>query len=198
MKYYRKVYEYDMRYSWKPLELWRDVIGFDNYLVSSEGRVMRKETRKILTPFHDSRGYCQLHLHQNGIRYTVMLHRLVAQAFIPNPKNKPELDHIDADKDNNRACNLRWVTRKENVNNPLTIFRIRENHPKGDTHPNFGKRGSEAITHKAVLQYSLEGEFIREWPSIIEASQSTGANHISSCCRGKRKSAGGYKWKHKE
>ena len=114
-------------------------------------------------------------------------------------KNKPEVDHIDTDKDNNCVSNLQRVTRKENISNPLTLQHMRENHPKGDTHPNYGKRGSNAVTHKAVLQYSLDGEFIREWPSIIEAGEYLGINdgHISSCCTGKRKTSGGYIWRHK-
>ena len=70
----------------KPYRKWKNVKGYDNYLVSNEGDVMNKNTGRILKPFHDSKGYCQLHLHQNGIRTTVMLHRIVADAFISNPE----------------------------------------------------------------------------------------------------------------
>lgn len=183
----------------KPYRKWKNVKGYDNYIVSDEGDIMNKNTGRILKPIHDSRGYCQLHLYQNGIRTTVMLHKIVADAFISNPENKPEVDHIDTDKDNNWVSNLQRVTRKENISNPLTLQHMRDNHPKGDTHPNYGKRGSNAVTHKAVLQYSLDGEFIREWPSIIEAGEGTGVNSscISSCCKGKLKTSGGYIWRHK-
>lgn len=76
---------------------------------------------KILAITHSQGGYCDVSLSKDGKRIHKKIHRLVAEAFIPNPDNKPEVDHIDTDKDNNNVNNLRWVTHSENHLNPLTV-----------------------------------------------------------------------------
>jgi hypothetical protein len=119
------------------------------------------------------------------------VHRLVAEAFIPNPDNLPEIDHIDCVKTNNVEWNLRWVDRCGNMQNPITkklqsvttksLNWTNENHPKA----------------KAVLQFTLDGVFIKRWPCIKTASETLGigATGISQVVHGKRKNAGGFSWK---
>lgn len=180
-------------------EVWKPVVGYEGlYEVSNLGQV-----RSMDKIFFDKRGR---HYHLKGkllkqakdlhyyrvklydiehkkVQYSV--HRLVAQAFIPNPDNKPEVDHIDTNYLNNRVDNLRWVDRKENVNNPLTISK------------RFGKPSGR---RKSVIQYTKNMEFIKEWSSISEAANATNTldSSISNCCKGKKNysTAGGFIWRY--
>lgn len=95
------------------MEIWKDIEGFEGrYAVSSWGRV--KGLHGILTPYENHKGYLKVGLLRNGKRVKRRVHRLVAQAFIPNPENKPEINHIDGNKKNNSFSNLEWVTGEEN------------------------------------------------------------------------------------
>lgn len=132
--------------------------------------------------------------------HNLYVHRLVTQAFIPNPENKPEVDHINAVRDDNRVENLRWVTSTENRINPITYKPLCERLQK--LNPNKGKFGFDNHSSKTVLQFDLNGNFIKEWGSTREVERELG---IKSCCisavalgRRNRKVAGGYKWKYKE
>lgn len=106
---------------------------------------------------------------------------LVESEYFPGA----EIDHIDTDRNNNHPSNLRWVTRKENCNNPLTLTHYKEAHVN---HPSLSR---------GIKQYTLEDEFVAEYPSIHEAGRVTGVNfrNISMCYKGERKSAGGFIWK---
>ena len=153
------------------IEEFRDIPGYEGlYEVSNLGRVRRNG--KILKPSKNNWGYLYLDLYKNGIVRKFLIHRLVAQSFIPNPSNFPQVNHKDEDKTNNCVDNLEWCDNKYNINY------------------------SQA---KPVLQYDLLGNFIREWPSITKVEEETGIwqTHISKCCLGLRHTAGGYLWKYK-
>ena len=115
-----------------PGEEWKDVKEFDSYMISNKGRILIKNYRgtkhkRILKPYGvgPERNYQQIELtDNNGNRSKQLIHRLVAEAFIPNPQGKKEIDHIDTNPDNNNVENLRWVTHEENMNNPITKERI--------------------------------------------------------------------------
>ena len=127
-------------------EEWRDVVGFEDfYMVSSLGRIMRKFTSrpridgrntavtypKILTPtIHHARkqSYYYVTLSVFNKRYRMLVHRMVAMAFIQNPLNRPEIDHIDGNGLNNAISNLRWCSRSENNMNPIARKRQSESH----------------------------------------------------------------------
>lgn len=140
-----------------PNEEWRDVVGYEGlYQVSNCGRIKtifsykkgRIKGDKLLRPSIDKNGYARYCLNKNGKGTTTKLHRAVAQAFIPNPLNKPLVDHIDGNPSNNHVTNLRWATYLENKYNPAT----RNRHLR------------------KVAQYTLDGEYIRDWASAQEAA----------------------------
>ncbi len=96
------------------LEYWIDVSNFPDYQVSNHGRVKNKKTDKILKPY-PTRGYLRIGLYDETGRKCKLVHRLVAEAFIPNPKNKPAVNHINGCKTDNNVTNLEWSTASENL-----------------------------------------------------------------------------------
>ena len=98
------------------MEQWREVVGYNGkYLVSNKGRVKNAKSGRILKERITHRGYVKVHLFRVNDDRNVFLHRIVAQAFIPNPQGKPQVNHIDGNKLNNNADNLEWCTNEENV-----------------------------------------------------------------------------------
>ena len=94
--------------------IWKDIVGFENlYAVSNTGLVLGKKYNRLLKPY-DSKGYAKVSLCKNGQVTRMTVHRLVALHFIPNPSNKPQVNHINGDKLTNTAINLEWVTCSEN------------------------------------------------------------------------------------
>lgn len=187
-------------------EIWKNIEGYENlYQVSSKGRVKSLERidnnnhpvkERILKCHKQNNGYLMVYLSKNGKRKHHLIHRLVAQAFIPNHKNKSEVDHINTDRTDNRVENLRWVTRSENQNNPLTKKKLSKNSPK----PCLGRIGSKHHRSKPILQFDEYGNFIQEWECAMDVERILGINnnHIGSVCNGNRKTAGGFVWRHKK
>lgn len=176
-------------------EIWKDIKGYEGlYQVSNLGNVKslarvvphkitgsRTIPEKILKPNSDDVGYLYVSLSKDGKKKNPKIHRLVAEAFIPNPKNLPQVNHIDENKLNNRVTNLEWSTSLDNLNYSNVI-------EKG----NFARR-------RKVIQESFDGEIIAVYTSMTEAAKAVGAsNHslISMCCSGKRKSAYNYLWEY--
>ena len=160
-------------------EEWRDVVGYEGYYqVSNEGRVksFKWNKERFLKPSMDKDGYLLVTLCAGGKPKTLKVHRLVCEAFHENPDNKPQVNHINEDKTDNRACNLEWCTCKQNVNH--------------------GSR-NERVS-KPVGQYSLDGKLIKLWPSAIAVQRQAGFSqgNISQVARGKHKQAYGYIWRY--
>ena len=164
-------------------EYWKPVVGYEgHYQVSNLSRVksIKFGKERILKPVTDRHGYLLVGLWKNNKQKTYKVHRLVAEAFIPNPYNLPQVNHKDENPLNNNVNNLEWCNSKYNCNFGTRIERI-------------SKRRS-----KTVLQYDLEGNFIREWKSSAECGRN-GFNqgHVAACCQGKLKKHKDSIWRYK-
>jgi len=160
--------------------MWKDVSGYEGlYEVSNLGRV--KSKRKIISSVDDGKGYPRLHLSKDGKAKSFRVHRLVAEAFIPNPDCFPIVNHKDGNKENNTVENLEWCTQLENVEHAYINGFSTRNVP----------RPVKSIDMHGNVQY---------FTSQCDAARKTGAaqQNISLCCLGKIKSAGGYVWQFTE
>lgn len=174
------------------IEEWRDIKGFEGvYQVSNMGRVRSldhitggKHWRGKILSTAVTAGYPIVKLSKGSEKHPRRVHRLVAEAFLDNPENLPEVNHIDGNKNNNRMDNLEWCTSKENKIHAWVT---------GLT------KLPPAQTPRPVIQILDEKE-IASYMSMEIAEIITGidAGTICNCCKGKRKSAGGYGWKYKE
>lgn len=108
------------------LEVYKDIDGYENYQVTSWGRVFNKETGRFLKPQVHDKGYLRIDLCKDGDRKHFKVHRLVAEAFIPNPECKPQINHIDGNNQNNSVTNLEWVTNAENAEKARVIRMMRD------------------------------------------------------------------------
>ena len=163
-------------------EIWRDIEGYKGkYQVSNTGKVKslermkwngkgyQKIPEKILEGVDDGHGYLHVNLCKDGKETSCKVHRLIAQAFLPNPNNLPEVNDKDEDKTNNCVENLEWCSRQYNIDYSLS---------------------------KAVIGIDKVSGLILEFPSTMEASRQTGIDHrrINDCLKGRQKSAKGFYW----
>lgn len=189
----------------KPEE-WKDIEGYEGlYKISSHGRVLSIKREKtnggIIRQSRSGSGYLQVHLSKNGVVKTFQTHRLVAAHFLGNENNLPEVNHKDEDKTNNCSWNLEYCTRKYNQNYGTAIQRAVKSHDykasaiKSARNHDYKEVGRKQA--KPVIQFSLDGDFIKRWDSIREIERSTSmcCGNISSACNGKLKAAYGYIWK---
>ena len=148
----------------------KDIKGYEGlYAVTSCGKVYSYKRKKFLKPKDNGTGYLYVGLIKDGKVKNHLIHRLVAEAYLPNPNNLPQVDHIDNDKTHNYLNNLQWITNRDN---------------------------SRKSNNKPILQYSLDGEFIREWKCANDVGREVQSN-ICQCLKGKYKSSYGYIWKYK-
>ena len=156
-------------------------------------------SEKYLKQNTSKSGYLSVELFdENGKSKRLLIHRLVAMAYIPNPENLPQVNHIDENPLNNAVSNLEWCTAKYNMNYGNGA---KTRHSKIDYTTESRKttaRINGTKQSKTVLQYSRNGEFIARYNSAAEASRKTGANHshIIECCNVKRyKTVNNFIWK---
>ena len=157
-----------------------------HYGITDDGKVFSLYSKRRIFPFLNDTGYLRVDLKENGEKKIKFVHRLVAEAFIPNPNGFPVINHIDEIKTNNNMNNLEWCTVKYN------------NHYGANPNVNNIKKAQEACK-KRVVQMLLDGTVVKEYESLKEAAEKTGTQrpNISHCVAGKRKKAGGYRWAYK-
>lgn len=160
--------------------IWKPVDGFEKlYMVSSDGEVrsIRDGKPYTLTP-RKARGYSRVILRNKGNDREAFVHRLVAEAFIANPFNKPQVNHINCIKADNRVSNLEWATGRENI-----IHAMQNNLLK--------------FNQKAIVQV-LNGEIVKEYNSTVETELDGYVSaSVRSCLIGRRKQYRGFQWKYK-
>lgn len=180
------------------MEIWKDVVGYEGfYQVSNEGNVrsvdrhvicknsIRFYKGKQLSICEDDKGYYRVLLAVAGKHRSCQIHRLVAEAFLPNPEQLKEVNHKDENPSNNHVDNLEWCTKVYNL-----------------AYGTGRARSMRSQHKKAVLQYSLNGELIAEYDGINAAARAIGktndAGKITKCCTGKSQTAFKYIWRYKE
>lgn len=135
-------------------EIWKDIPGYEGlYQVSNLGEVKglyRRCYGRVLSVAKNSKGYRYVCLYKDGKSKGIKVYRLVALAFLPNPDNLPEIDHIDGSRDNDIVSNLRWVSHQENINNPITRKRFSEAQI-GEKNSFYNKHHSEESRRKISL-----------------------------------------------
>lgn len=170
------------------MEIWKNIKGYEGiYQISNLGRIKSLHNKfgnkeLIMKQNLKRNGYYQIRLKRNGTVKDFIIHRLVAEAFIPNPNNYPCVNHIDENKTNNNANNLEWCSILYN-----------------NTYGNRLKKVSKAQSKK-VYQYDFNWKLIKIYDSCKEASKKTGisAGNISQCCNGSYNHAGSYYWRYRE
>ena len=173
------------------MEYWKDINGYEGlYQVSNYGRVksFAKKQIRILKGSPIQKGYLQVALYKNNKIKCFLIHRLVAENFIPNPNNLPQVNHKDENKQNNHINNLEWCTVLYNNNYGTKKERLSKVYNK-ELHQ---------TTSKNIIQFNKKMEKINQFKSVREAERKTKISNgnISECCQGKRKTAGGYIWKY--
>ena len=191
-------------------EIWKTAV-YDGevyeglYKVSNLGRILSLNYNntgkaKLMNPYEDTGGYLQVELRKNGEYKTCLVHRLVAETFLDNPENKPCVNHkIEGDEGkkinmiifnedgtiDKEKSTIEWTTYEENNNYATRNERI-------------AKAMTNGKQSKPVLQFTLDDEFVREWPSASECGRNGfhfGA--VAACCRGEKPQYKGFKWMYK-
>ena len=157
-------------------EFYKDIPEFEGlYQISNLGNVKSLRSNIIMKPRKNNAGYYYIQFSVNQKKTKKFIHRLVAEVFIPNPANKKEVHHLDGNPENNKMTNLKWVEHKDHTD--------LEHIPRAT---------------KPVIQYDLNGNFIKFWNSQSEINRELNYNKgsISNCCNGKTKTAYGFKWQY--
>nr|DAS84790.1 MAG TPA: homing endonuclease [Crassvirales sp.] len=163
------------------------ITGYPDYLISESGEIFSLKSNRNLKPYKTTKGYLQVRL-DSGKAFHV--HRLVTEAFIPNPDNLPQINHKNEDKTDNRVENLEWCNQSQNMQ-----------HGTGNERRSYALKGRKTTWNsKQVLQLSLGGEEIKRWESTMEVERTLGYKNtnIGACCNGKMKRAYGFIWRYIE
>ena len=173
---------------------------YEGFEVSNLGRIKSLNYRRtgraeLMNPWEDTCGYLRVELSKNGETKTCKVHRLVAQTFLPNPENKPCINHkIEGDK--GKKINMVFFNEDGTIDKERTTIEwatYEENNNYATRNERIAKAISKAMTNgklsKRVLQFTLDGEFIREWPSTREIERQLGFDNsaVGRCCLGKQK-----------
>lgn len=169
-------------------EVWKSIKGYPKYQVSNLGRVkslsyMRTGREKVLSLKKTRCGYMTFWIYNKGLRQMKLVHRLVAEAFIPNPENKQHVNHINGDKMNNQTSNLEWCSQSENEKHAFLT----------------GLKRKPTNKYK-VLQFDQKGNLLKEWNSAKEITETLGISksQIAKCANNQQATSQGFIWRYKK
>ena len=186
-------------------EVWKSIEGYEGkYEISSLGRVKSltdkngKNRELILKPRVSKNGYLYLNLWESSKGRAKKIHRMVAEAFLPNPENLPVVNHLNCVKTDNRVENLEWTTHSGNALHASQNGRLRNQW--GENNAMYGKHGKDNPCSKTLVQKTLDGAVVAIWENSVIAAEKLGVcrHSLTRCARGERKSAYGYIWEYKE
>lgn len=190
-------------------EIWKDIKGYEGYYqISNRGRVKslarktkyqnttRELKEKIKSTFISTNGYERVELSKDNSNKKYNIHRLVAEAFITKIEGKEFVNHINGIKTDNGVENLEWCSQSENELHAYRTGLAKNSEKQRNAVSKYAKENRV----KPIIQLGIDGSFIKEWKSAIEASEKLkiGNKTISNCVTGRSKTAGGYKWITKE
>ena len=169
---------------------WKSIIGYENeYLVSNNGDVFSLRSKKRLKPSINEKGYMRVCLQKRGMKSWKRVNRLVAEAFIPNPEDKPTVNHKNGIRDDNHVWNLEWATVLEQNSDPMRMKNMSKSMMR-----------SEYVLRKKrkVLQFDSDGSIYAIHEGLHDAARSVGttAGNIFLCCNGQRKTCKGFKFQY--
>lgn len=183
-------------------EIWKDVPNYERlYQVSNQGNVKslsfgarnikHSNVERLLSCSMSNLGYRKVELYKNGKSKMFYVHRLVANSFIPNPDNKPQVNHKDGNKSNNRVENLEWVSAKENISHAISTG-LKTNSPM------LGRKGVLNPQSKSISRYDLQGNYIESFVGISETARYLGisCSALSNCLCGRKKTCCGSIWRY--
>ena len=188
----------------------KDVKGYEGqYAITSCGKVWSYKSKKFLAVDYDDKGYARVEIWKNGKRKKCRVHRLVAEAYIPNPENKPQVNHLNEVKTANYVSNLVWATAEENINYGTHNERVSKSMKKYMSNPkhreHISNKMKEYMSNPAhrenVRQKVSKPVYCVELDRVFESQKEAAAelgihqNNLSLCCNGKLKTTGGLHWR---
>ena len=193
------------------IEQWKTVV-YDGeiyeglYKVSNLGKILNLNYRntgreRLMNPGEDKDGYLRVTLSKNKEKKTCSVHRLVAQTFIPNPEGKPCINH-KIEGDEGKKINIVIFNEDGTIDKERTTIEWvtpKENNDYGTHNERVAKANTNGKRSKKVLQFTLDGEFVREWESTNECGRNGfDQGHVAACCRGEQKTHKGFRWEYEE
>lgn len=172
--------------------------GYPDYLIEETGAIFSLKSNKYLKASLMSNGYTTVELFNNLGSKRLLVHRLVAQAFIPNPNGYPCINHKDEIRNHNHVSNLEWCDYKYNQNyGTCKIRRVMHIDYTTQERKEIARENGKSAS-KPVCQLSRSGKILAVYPSGAEATRQLNIRHINEVCLGRRQSAGGYLWRFSE